>query len=156
MRLDICYHHLARYCEEGDNFLQWIVTDDETRVRHCQPENKWKSMQRKHTSSPVAKKFKTQPLAGKLILTIFWDSQGPILETYPDCGTTVTSAVDCDMLQRGLKPAIRSKRRRRLSEGILLHDSAHPHTVAHMLETHRKIEMGGHGTSSSQSRFGAV
>jgi hypothetical protein len=28
--------------------------------------------------------------------------------------------------------------------------------VAHMLETHRKIEMGGHGTSSSQSRFGAV
>jgi hypothetical protein len=137
MHLDICYCHLARYCEEGDSFLQQIVTGDETWVHHCQPENKWKSIHWKHPSSPVAKKFKTQPLAGRLILTIFWDSQGPILETYPERGTTATSAVDCDMLQRGLKPAVHSKRRRRLSEGVLLL-TAHPHTVAHMLETHRK------------------
>ena len=32
----------------------------------------------------VAKKFKTQPSAGKLMLTVFWDSQGPILETYQE------------------------------------------------------------------------
>jgi hypothetical protein len=75
------------------------------------------------------------------MLTFCWDSQGPILETYLECGTTVTSATYCDMLQRGLKPAVRSKRRWRLSEGILLlHNSAHPHTVAHMLETLRKLK----------------
>jgi hypothetical protein len=79
--LDICSCHLARCCEEGDNFLKLIVTGDENWVHHYQPETKWKSLQWKHLSYPVAKKFKTQPLAGKLMLTIFWDSQGLILET---------------------------------------------------------------------------
>jgi hypothetical protein len=117
---------LVRYCEGGDNFLQWIVTGDETWVHHCQPETKRKSMQWKHPSS-AAKKFKMQPSAGKLILTIFWDSQGPILETYLERGTTVTSATYCDMLQGGLKLAICSKKRGRLSEGVLLsHDNAVP------------------------------
>jgi hypothetical protein len=78
-RLDICSRHLVCYREEVDNFLQRIVTGDETWVHHYQPETKWKSMQWKHPSSPAAKKFETQPLSGKL--TIFWDSQGPILET---------------------------------------------------------------------------
>jgi hypothetical protein len=98
-------------------------------------------MQWKHPSSPVAKKFKMQPSAGKLMLTIFWDSQGPILETYLECGTTVTSATHCDILQRGLKPAICSKRRERLSEGnLLLHNNACHHTMACMLETLRKLK----------------
>jgi hypothetical protein len=30
MCLDICSCHLASYGAEGDNFLQWIVTGDET------------------------------------------------------------------------------------------------------------------------------
>jgi hypothetical protein len=34
------------------------------------------------------------------------DSQGPIFETYLERGTTVTSATYCEMLQRGMKPAI--------------------------------------------------
>ena len=44
--------------------------------------------------------------AGKLMLTVFWDSQGPILETSQERGTTVTNATYCDMLQRELRPAI--------------------------------------------------
>ena len=95
-RLDVCSRHLARY-REGDNFLQQTVTGDETWVHHYEPESKQQSMQWKHPSSPVAKKFKTQPSAGKLMLTVFWDSQGPILETYQESGTTVTSATYCDM-----------------------------------------------------------
>ena len=51
-----------------------------------------------HPSSPVAKKFNTQPSAGKLMLTVFWDSKGPILKTYQECGTTVTSAAYWDIL----------------------------------------------------------
>jgi len=63
------------------------------------------------------------------MLTVFWDSQGSILETYHEHGT-VTSATYCDMLQRELKPAIRSKRRGKLSKEILLlHDNARPHTL---------------------------
>jgi hypothetical protein len=45
------------------------------------------------------------------------------------------------MLQRGLKPAICSKRGGRLSEGVLLlHNNVHPNTVAHTLETLRKLK----------------
>jgi len=80
-RLDVCSQHFARYREEGDNFLQQIVTGDETWIHNYEPESRWQSMQWKHPSSSVAKKFKMQLLAGKLMLTVFWDSQGPIHET---------------------------------------------------------------------------
>jgi hypothetical protein len=41
---------------------------------------------------------------------------------------------------RGLKPAIRSKRRERLSVGVLLfHDNTRSHTAARKLETLRKL-----------------
>jgi hypothetical protein len=39
--------------------------------------------------SPASKKFKTHPLTGKLMLTILWDSQEPILETYLEHGRAV-------------------------------------------------------------------
>jgi len=61
--LDICSRHLACYREEGDNFLQQIVTGDETWIHHYEPKSKRQSTQWKHPSSPVAKKFKAQPSA---------------------------------------------------------------------------------------------
>ena len=76
-RLDVCSRHLARFREEGDKFLQQIVTSDETWIHHYEPESKRQSMQWKHSLSPVAKKLKTQPSAGKFMLTLFWDPQGP-------------------------------------------------------------------------------
>jgi len=108
-RLDICSRHLAHYHEDGENYLQQIVTGDETWIHHYEPESKQQIMQWKHPSSPVVRTFKTQPSAGKLMLTVFWDSQGPILETYQKRGTAVTSALYCDMHQVELKPAIHSK-----------------------------------------------
>jgi len=132
---------LAHYREEGDNFLQQIVTGVETWIHHYKPESKRQNMQWKHPSSPVAVKFKMQPSAGKLMLTAFWDSQGPILETYQERGTTVISAAYRDMLQRELKPAICSIRRGKLSKEILLlHNSAHPHIAAHTLETLKQLK----------------
>jgi len=82
-----------------------------------------------------------QPSAGKLMLTVFWDSQGPILETYQERGTIVTSATYCDILQRELKSTIRSNRRGKLSKEILLlHDNARPQTAAHTLETLKQLK----------------
>ena len=47
----------------------------------------------------------------------------------------------CDMLQRELKLAIRSKRRGKLpKEILLLHDNARPHTAAHTLETLKQLK----------------
>jgi len=45
------------------------------------------------------------------------------------------------MLQRELEPAIRSKRRGKVSKEILLlRDNARPHTAAHMLETLKQLK----------------
>jgi len=59
-RLDACSRHLARYHEEGDNFLQQTVTGDETWIHHYEPESKRQSMQGKHPSSPVARRNRRQ------------------------------------------------------------------------------------------------
>jgi hypothetical protein len=82
-----------------------------------------------HTSSPSSKQFKTLPSAGKLLLTVFWDSQRPILEYYMETGITVTSVSYCDLLRDELRPAICSKQRGRLlsQRVVLLHDNARPH-----------------------------
>ena len=45
----------------------------------CIREKRWTevaSMEWKHPSSPVRKKFKRTPSAGKVLLTVFWDNQG--------------------------------------------------------------------------------
>jgi len=42
------------------------------------PESKLESLQWKYVESSPPKKFRTQPSAGKVIATIFWDSIGLI------------------------------------------------------------------------------
>lgn len=78
---NICSSLLEQYKHEGDNFLNCIITEDETEFIIMNQETKWQRMQRKNTSSP-SKKFTLQPSAGKLVLTVFGDSQGPNLNTY--------------------------------------------------------------------------
>ena len=75
------------------------------------------------------------------MLTVFWDSQGPVLEHYQERGTTINSARYSEMLTDRPKPTIRSKRRGLLSKGVvLLHDNARPHTAAHTAKTLRKLK----------------
>lgn len=129
-RVDVCQMLLDRYEAEGDDFLDRIVTGDECWVHYFQPESKRASKQWRHSSSPPPKKFRVTSSVGKLMLTLFWDRKGPILEHYMTRGSTVTSASYCDLMHNHLKPAIRTKRRGLLSSGVLLqHDNARPHTA---------------------------
>jgi transposase len=98
-------------------------------------------MQWKHSSSLANKIFKTQASAGKVILTNFWNVNGPILVHFQEKGQTATSARYSDMLVNELKPAIRSKRRGLLSKRVLLlHDNARPHTAAHRVDKLRALK----------------
>jgi hypothetical protein len=59
-------------------FLKRIVTADETWMHHYEPESKAQSVAWKRPKSSVAKEFKSQPEAGKIMLTLFleygrWD-----------------------------------------------------------------------------------
>ena len=65
-----------------------IVTGDEPWIHHFDPEEKRLSMQYRHTSSPRPKKFKTVPSAGKILLTVFWDSQRVYMTEFLESGNT--------------------------------------------------------------------
>ena len=53
--------------------LENVITGDETWVHRVTPETKRDSMTWKHAGSPVARKFKVQNSARKLMATVFWD-----------------------------------------------------------------------------------
>jgi len=108
-RIDACQELLKCFEAEGDGFLERIVKGDETWVHYHQPETKKVSKEWHHTSSPKLKKFHTQPSARKVMLTLFWDERGIILEHYMPRGNTVTSATYADLLKNHLHPAIKSK-----------------------------------------------
>jgi len=70
------------------------------------------------------------------MLTIFWDSKGPILEDYLEKGHTINSARYSDLLANNLKPAVHTKRQGLLSKKVLLlHDNVRPHTTSQTVET---------------------
>ena len=135
------YFRLSLSLSLSLSLLDRIITGDETWVHHFEPDSKRQSMEWKHPQLPCKKKLKTQPSAGKLMLTVFWDSQGPVLEHYQERGTTTNSPRYSEMLTDRLKPAIRSKRRGLLLKSVvLLHDNARPHTAAHTTETLGKLK----------------
>ena len=70
------------------------------------------------------------------MLTVFWDSKGPILEDYLEKGRRINSARYSDLLANNLKPSVRTKRQGLLSKKVLLlHDNARPHTASQTVET---------------------
>ena len=80
--LEAC-SELLEYCHSDKTFLQQIVTADETWVHHFEPESKRVSMEWCHPTSPCSKKFKSQQSAGKVMVTVFWDSVGVTLIDFP-------------------------------------------------------------------------
>ena len=74
--------------------------------------------------------------ARKVMLTLFWDERGVILEHYMPRGNTVTSTTYADLLKNHLHPAVKPKRRGLLSTGVLLqHDNARLHTACSIIAT---------------------
>jgi len=135
-RQSICQELLDRRVREGDAFLHRNMTGDESWVYHYEPESKRHSMQWKQPLSPANKQFKTQASAGKVMLTIVWDVNGPILVHFQEKGQTVISARYSDMLVYELKHAIRSKNRGLLSKRVLLlHEYARSQTAARTADT---------------------
>lgn len=71
----------------------------------------------------------TQPSAGKVTATVFWDAIGPIYIDFLEERKTINAAYYSELLGK-VKLAIRTKRRGLLSKGvILLHDNARAHTA---------------------------
>ena len=119
---------LKRFRAKEDDFLSRLVTVDETWVHYYEPENKAQSRQWVGPGSPRPKKFKTQPSAGKVVATVFWDTHGVIMLDFLAKKSTITDAYYANLLDQ-LRTAIREKHQGKLSKGILLQqDNARVHT----------------------------
>lgn len=127
-RMGAALEFLTLYDQDGEHFLNRIVTGDETWVSYKTPESKRQSMEWHHSNSP-SKPTKEKPNLNtrKLMATVFWDRKGLIHVEFMPRGETINSEAYCQTLNR-LRRAIQNKRRGKLSEKIfLIHDNARPH-----------------------------
>ena len=89
---------LKRFRSKEDDFLSRLVTVDETWVHYYEPKNKAQSRQSVGSGSPRPKKFKTQPSAGKVMATVFWDAQGVIMLDFLAKKSIITGADYANLL----------------------------------------------------------
>ena len=80
-RASVC-STLLKHFRSKDDFLLHLVTVGETWVHYYEPENKAQSRQWVGPGSPRPKKFKTQPSAGKVMTTVFWDAKALLCWTF--------------------------------------------------------------------------
>jgi len=118
------------YWEEGDEFLDRIVTGDKTWLQFVNAETKKQSKQWMHTHSPnKPKKFKQTQSNKKIMATVFWDRKGILLTEFLASGTTITSEVYCEMPNK-LRRSIQNKQHGLLTKGVVLLHDVWPHTAA--------------------------
>ena len=135
IRLNQSRDNLALFNRDPDNFHARFVTVDETWVHHFTPETKRSSTQWKHVDSPPPKKARVTPSAGKVMATVFWDSEGILLTDFLEKGRTVTGDYYSSLLVQ-LRENIKSKRPGKLTKGVLFHqDNAPPHKAAVSMAT---------------------
>lgn len=126
-RAEVCQELLDRFNIDREGFIGRLVTVDETWVHHYDPETKQQSMQWKHVNSPPPKKFRVQKSAGKVMATVFWDSEGIIMVDYLEKGKTVSGEYYALLLGQ-LRDRLKEIRRDKLSRGVLLlQDNAPAH-----------------------------
>ena len=76
----------------------------------------------------VPEKFKTQPSAGKVMATVFWDAKGVIMLYFLPKRSTITGVYYANLLDQ-LRTTSHEKHRGKPSKGVLLQrDNARIHT----------------------------
>lgn len=127
-RKQISRHCLDKYESSPGEFLRRFVTVDETWIHHYTPESKEQSKQWILPGESAPKKAKTVPSAGKVMATVFWDSQGIIHTDYLQKGRTITGQYYANLLQEF--DTILKKKRPHLNKKKVLfhHDNAPAHS----------------------------
>ncbi|XP_039302537.1 uncharacterized protein LOC120357081 [Solenopsis invicta] len=91
---------LTLFKRNPKEFLRRFVTVDETWIHWYTPETKEQSKQWTSPGERTPKKAKTVLSAGKVMVTVFWDSQGVIYIDYLEKGKTVTGLYYAELLGR--------------------------------------------------------
>ena len=88
-RASVCSALLKRF-RSKDDFLLRLVTVDETWVYYYGRKNKALESSVGSPGSPRPKKFKTQPSAGKVMATVFWNANDVIMLDFLPKRSTIT------------------------------------------------------------------
>ena len=114
-KLDTSRYLLSRYENDPTNFIELVVTQNETCSHHFYPGSKMQSKQWKHTGSPSPKKFKRYHPAGKVMASIFWDSQGVIMINYLEQDRMINGAYHTGDFRQLRQEIVRKRRDLRCS-----------------------------------------
>ncbi|UYV61790.1 hypothetical protein LAZ67_1006570, partial [Cordylochernes scorpioides] len=110
VRRKLSSDNLALFEANPEEFVNRIVTMDETWAHHFTPESKQQSMQWRQSGSSPPKKAKTVPSTGKVMVSVFWDSEGVLLLDFLNKGQTITGNYYANLVKQ-LREAIKEKRR---------------------------------------------
>ena len=100
---------LERYQNEGENFLNNIITIDETWFRAYEPELRRQSAEWRHDGSPRRQKFPQNPSPAKLMVILAYVVQGVIFCHSVPYSETVNAQYYAAYLQNHLRHAVRRK-----------------------------------------------
>ena len=138
-RADLSLTLLTTIERDEMDFMEKIVTGDETWIHQFDPESKIQSKQWLPKGSPAPIKFKAEKSAQKVMATIFWDSNGVILIDFLEGQKTITAIYYKSVLEK-LKTAIAAKRPGKLHRGVMFHhDNAPAHSSRLTRETLREF-----------------
>ncbi|UYV63353.1 hypothetical protein LAZ67_2003826 [Cordylochernes scorpioides] len=132
VRRKLSSDNLVLFEANTEEFVNRFVTMDETWAHHFTPESKQQSMQWRHSGSLPPKKAKTVPSAGKVMVSVFWDSEAVLLD-FVNKGQTITGNYYANLVKQ-LREAIKENRRGKLSKKIVYHqDNAPSHRSLHAM-----------------------
>ena len=118
---------LTLFKRNPKEFLRRFVTVDGTWIHWYTPETKEQSKQWTSPGERAPKKAKTVLSAGKVMATVFWDSQGVIYIDYLEKGKTVTGLYYAELLGQ-FDAELQKKRPHLAKKKVLFHHDNAPHT----------------------------
>ncbi|KAM7298352.1 putative uncharacterized protein FLJ37770 isoform X1 [Ixodes scapularis] len=114
--------------ETDPEFLDRVITGDETWIFEYDPESKRQSSEWHTTESPRPKKARMSKSRIKAMLIVFFDRKGVVHSEFVPQGQTVNKEFYCEVLKR-LRNRVRRVRKEICDNWILHHDNASSHTA---------------------------
>ena len=134
VRVQICTELQQRLSDEGDLFLNKVITCDETWFHFFEPKSKQQSSMWKHTWSPSTVKAHLSKSVGKVMSIMFCDTKGMELNHMVPDKTTVNGDYYSGVLREQLRRAIRDKRPELHRSGFILHQDNVPVHVSRVVK----------------------
>ena len=110
VRVQICTELQQRLSDEGDSFLNKVITYDKTWFHFFKAESKQQSSMWKHTWSPSPVKARLSKSVVKFMSIIFCDMKGIVLNHMVPDKTIVNGDYYSGVLREQLRRAIQDKR----------------------------------------------